>query len=85
MWNLKYDNLIYKTEKDSQALKTNLWLPEEKGINQEIGISVHTLLYIKQVINKDLLYSTGNSTQYLKITYNGKEYEKYVCIIYMYN
>ena len=33
MWNRKYDNLIYKTERDSQALKTNLWLPEGKGIN----------------------------------------------------
>ena len=29
MWNLKYDTneLIYKTETDSQTQKTNLWLP----------------------------------------------------------
>ena len=32
------------------------------GINWEIGIDIHTLLYIKQITNKDLLYSTGNST-----------------------
>ena len=25
--------------------------------------------------NKDLVYSTGNYTQYLVITYNGKEYK----------
>ena len=33
MWNLKNDtnNLIYKTEKDSQTQKTNLWLSNRKG------------------------------------------------------
>ena len=33
MWNLKIDTneLIYKTETDSQTEKTNLWLPEGKG------------------------------------------------------
>ena len=32
-WNLKYDTneLIYKTEINSQTLKTNLWLPKGKG------------------------------------------------------
>ena len=34
------------------------------GINWEIGIDIHTLLCIKQITNKDLLYSTENSTQY---------------------
>ena len=41
------------------------------------------ILYIKQVTNENLLYSTGNSTQYPGINHNGKEYEK-ECI-YMYN
>jgi len=33
MWNLKNDTdeLIYKTEIDSQTVKTNLWLPKGKG------------------------------------------------------
>ena len=34
MWNLKKNDtseLIYKTETDSQILKTNLWLPKGKG------------------------------------------------------
>ena len=44
------------------------------GINWEFGISIYTLLRIKQ-INKDLLYSTGNYIQYLVITYDGKESE----------
>ena len=48
----------------------------EEGINWEFVISKYTLLYIKYVINKDLLYSTGNYIQYLVVTYNGKEPEK---------
>ena len=38
--------------------------------------------------NKGLLYSTGNSTQYLVITYREKESEKeyiYTCIYIKYN
>ena len=44
------DELIYKTEIDSQTLKTNLWLPKAKGrggINEKFGINRYTLLYIK--------------------------------------
>ena len=48
----------------------------EVGINWKFGIDIYTLLYIKQITNKDLLYSTGNSTQYFIITYKGKESEK---------
>ena len=32
----------------------------------------YTLLYIKQIINKDLLYSTENYTQYFIIIYKGE-------------
>ena len=42
------------------------------GMNQEIGIDIYTLLYIKLITNKDLLYSTGNSAQYTVMTYMGK-------------
>ena len=52
MWNLKSDKneLIYKTEIDSQTWKTNLWLPRGKGrggggINWEFGINIHTTIY----------------------------------------
>ena len=40
---------------------------------------MYTLLYRKQVNNKDLLYSKGNYTEYPVIIYNGKESEK-ICI-----
>ena len=89
MWNLKENGtneIIYKTEADSQTQKTNLWLPKGKGgINQELGIKIYTLLYIKYITNKDLLYSTGNYIQYLVITYNGRECRKRIYIfIYIY-
>ena len=36
-WNLTNDTneLIYKTERDSQTLKTNLWLPKRKGSRKD--------------------------------------------------
>ena len=39
-------------------------------------INIYTLLYIKQIMNKNLLYSTGNDIHYLIIMYNGKKSEK---------
>ena len=38
------------------------------GIDWEFGFDMCTLLCLKQIINKDLLYSTGNSAQYSVIT-----------------
>ena len=51
----------------------------------ELGVWInrYTLLYIKQINNKDLLYSTGTYTQYLVITYNGKESEKEHVYVYI--
>ena len=34
-----------------------------EGIVREFGIDMYTLLYLKWITNKDLLYSTGNSAQ----------------------
>ena len=34
------------------------------------------MMITKLINNEDLLYSTGNYTQYLVITYKGKESEK---------
>ena len=35
---------------------------------------MHTLLYLKWIINKDLLYSTGNSAQYYVAAWMGGEF-----------
>ena len=74
LWNLEKDTneLIYKTETDSQTQKTNSWLPKGKGVGRDKQI--HITIY--KINNKDWLYSTGNYIQYLVITYNGKESEK---------
>ena len=53
-------------------------------INQEFATKIYTLLYIKQITNKDLLYSTGNYTQYLVITYSGKKLDKEYIYISVY-
>ena len=37
-----------------------------------LGIDMCTLLYLKWITSKDLLYNTGNSTQYFVITCKGK-------------
>ena len=78
MWYKKNgtNELIYKTERESETQKTNLQLlgGKREGTNQKIGIDMFTLLNIKWIIDKDLLYSTGNSTQYLVMIYMGKEF-----------
>ena len=60
--------------------KVQTW---EEVLNQEIWINLYTLLYVKQITNKNLLYSTGNSTQYSVIIYMGKESEKEWIHIYV--
>ena len=45
------------------------WVGEGRGgMNWEIETDIYTLLCIKQVTNENLLYSTGNSTQYSVMT-----------------
>ena len=53
------------------------------GINWRIGIDIYTLLYIKQRTNKDLLYSTENSTQYSAMAYMGKQSKKEWIYVYV--
>ena len=74
MWNLIFKNdtneLIHKTGTDLEILKSNQrGNMEREGISQELGMNVYTLLYIRYIINKALLYNTGNYTQYFVITY----------------
>jgi len=61
MWSLKRhdtNDLTYKT--DSQTLRS-LWLLGEgwgEGIVMEFRVEMYTLLYLKWITRKDLLYST---------------------------
>ena len=45
-----------------------------EGIVREFGIDMYTLLYLKWVANKDLLYSTWNSAQFYVATWMGGEF-----------
>ena len=39
-----------------------------EGVVREFGIDMYTLLYLKWITDKDLLYGTGNSAQYYVTT-----------------
>ena len=58
---------LNKTETDPKISKPNAWLQKGKcgggGINDRVGVDLYTLLYVKQMGNKDLQYSTGKFTQ----------------------
>ena len=51
---------------------------------KEFGTDMYTLLYLKWIINKDLLYSTGNPAQYYVAAWVGGEFggkmDAYVCM-----
>ena len=49
-------------------------------INWETGVDIYTLLYIKQVTNKNLLPSTGNSTEYSSDLYGKRIPKRGVCM-----
>ena len=50
-----------------------------KEIVKEFGIQLYTLLYLKEITNKDLLCSTGNSAQcYLAAWMRGEFGEQWI-------
>lgn len=65
--NSKYDfkiRLPLFINRVSQTQSMNLWLLEGRipgGRDREFGKDIYTLLYLKQITNKDLVQSTGNS------------------------
>ena len=72
------NELIDKTETSPQLSKIKLMVKEGKCEGKWLvrrRVNKYILLYIKQIINKELLYSPGKSTQYPVITYMGKECE----------
>ena len=72
MWNLKKHGTKWKQNQRCRKQTSGYQGEREGGINQEMGIDKYILLNIKQITNKDLLYSKGNSTQYSVITLCGK-------------
>ena len=82
MWNLKRNDtnkLTYKTEVESQTWRRNFWLSDWKvemgeGIVRESGMHMYTLLCLKRITNKVLLYSTGKSVQCYVAAWMGGEF-----------
>ena len=54
------------------------------GINWEIAIDIYTLLCIKQIINQNLLYSTGNFAQCSVVPQMGRKSKNLGGYVYMY-
>ena len=65
----------FTKQKKTQTQRMNLRLQRRKdwGIDREFGMDMYTLLYLKQITNKDLLYSTGNSAQCYVAAWMGGE------------
>ena len=80
MWNLKKKkkvqvNLFTKQKQSHTCKKQSYDYQGGKGRMDKLedwDWDRYTLLNIKQITNKDLLYRTGNSTQYSVMTYNRK-------------
>ena len=79
--NLQNRNWLTDLKIKLMVTKGETW---EEETSQETGINIYTLLYINQITNKDLMYSTGNSTQYSVIIYVGRESKKKNGYIYIY-
>ena len=61
-------------QKQTHRLRTNLWFKDGvKGVVRESEIDMYTLLYLKWITNKVLLYSTWNSAQCYVATWKGGE------------
>ena len=60
----------------------NFWLAmgENGESDREFGIDMYTLLYLKWVANKVLLYSIGNSAQYYVAAWMGRVLGENACM-----
>jgi len=71
IWNLKSnDTWSYQTE--THRLEINSWLQEGEMIVKDFGKVMYTLLYLKWITNKSLLYSSWNSAQCYVPAWMGK-------------
>ena len=55
----------------------NLWLLEgrmREGTVREFGMDMYTLLYLKWITNKELLFGTWNSAQCYVVPWTGEEF-----------
>ena len=80
------DELICKAEIRVTDVENKLMVTKRgkgDGKNWEVEIDIHTFIYIKQITNEKLLYTTGNSTQCSVVTYMGRKYKKEWIYVYV--
>ena len=68
-------------QKYCENLDNELLVARREGEGREFGMDMFTLLYLKWITKKDLLYSTWNSAQYYVAAWIGGKFE----YIYMYD
>ena len=72
MWNLERNATNELTKKkETHRLRKQTYGCWGEGIVREFGMDMCTLLYLKWITNKDLLYSTWNSAQYYMAAWMG--------------
>ena len=79
MWNLNRNDINELTkQEETHGLREwtyGCWGTEwEEGIVREFGMDMYTVLYLKWITDKDLLYSTGNSAQCYVATWREGEF-----------
>ena len=75
-WKNGTDEPVCRAEIETQMQRTNVWTPSGEngggvggggGMNWEIGIDMYTLICIKWISNKNLLYKRINKIKFKKI------------------
>ena len=86
MWTLKRNDtneFFIKKRNRLRDLEKQLMIVRGKEV-REFGMDMYTVLYLKCVTNKDLLYSTWNSTQCFVAVWMGGEFAREWIHVYMY-
>ena len=64
---------LFTKQKQTHRLRELTYGYRGEETVREFGIDMYTLLYLKWITNKDLLYSTGNSAQCYVPAWMGEE------------
>ena len=83
------NELIYKTETDSQTSRTNLLVTTEggwgEGVVREFEIDMYILLGLNWITNNDLLYGIRNSVPFYVVAWTkgafGENGHMYMCMV----
>ena len=65
---------LFTKQKQTYRLRERTYGYQGEGIVRQFGINMYTLPYLKWITNKDLLYSTGNSSQCYVAAWMGGEF-----------